>query len=191
MNQVTCPHCGALSAAGAYCQSCGKALPSAMPGGPRIVSGADLASTPAGQKLQADELHKQAKKARGALLAVAIIRTVVIGILYAMANNAGAGLNEILAILATHIIIAVIFWGLYVWSRYQPLPAAIIGLIAYSTLVVINVVTTIGLPAEARREGFGGIGIGWLDIVIIVILANAITAGTKHRKLVAQMGGAR
>jgi hypothetical protein len=162
-----------------------------MPGGPRIVSGADLASTPAGQKLQADELHKQAKKARGALLAVAIIRTVVIGILYAMANNAGAGLNEILAILATHIIIAVIFWGLYVWSRYQPLPAAIIGLIAYSTLVVINVVTTIGLPAEARREGFGGIGIGWLDIVIIVILANAITAGTKHRKLVAQMGGAR
>jgi len=189
VNQVTCPHCGALTPAGAFCQACGKALPSAVPTGPRVVSGEQLASTTAGQKLQSDELQKTAKRARGALLAVAIISTLGIGVVYAILKNlAKASDAAILAALSAQIIIAVIFWGLYVWSRHQPLPAAIIGLIAYSTLVIINVVTTLSLARESRT-GFGGIGIGWLDIVIIIILARAISAGAQHRRLVAQMAG--
>lgn len=189
MNQATCPHCGALSAAGAFCQSCGNALPSAIPSGPRIVSGPELASTTAGQKLQGDELMKTAKRARGALLAVAILSTIGIGIVYAILKNLSKlPDSQILAGMIGQVIVAAIFWGLYFWSRYQPLPAAIIGLIAYCTLVVINVVTTLSMAAESRG-GFGGIGIGWLDIVIIAILARAISAGAQHRRLLAQAAG--
>ena len=187
MNQVTCPHCGALTPAGAFCQACGNALPSAAPTGPRIVTGPALASTTAGQKLQGDELQKTAGRARGALLAVAIILTVGIGIAYFLLKNvAKVPDNAVLAGVSVQAILAVVFWGLYIWARIQPLPAAIVGLIAYSTLVVINIVNTLSVPLE-RRTGFGGLGIGWLDIVIILILARAISAGTQHRKLMAQM----
>ncbi len=187
MNQVTCPHCGAISAAGAFCQSCGKALPAAMPTGPRVVSGADMASTPAGQKLQADELHKTAKKARGALLAVAILSTVFLVIGYfLLSRTPGVSPDQVTEALIRQGIVVALFWGLYIWSRSQPLPAAIIGLIAYCTLLIINVVQTLQLAAE-QRSGFGGIGIGIVDIIIIVVLSQAISAGTKHRKLQAQM----
>jgi hypothetical protein len=158
-----------------------------MPTGPRIVSGPDLASTPAGQKLQADELHKTAKKARGALLAVAILATIGLAVIYFFLSKiAGITPEQITAALIQQGIVVAVFWGLYIWSRSQPLPAAIIGLIAYCTIVVINVVSTLQLAAELRG-GFGGFGVGLLDIVIILVLARAITAGAQHRKLQAQM----
>ena len=74
VTEQNCPHCGALNPGGAaFCESCGKALPNLTPTGPRIVSGNQFATSTVGRELQADELHKTAKKASGALLAVAII----------------------------------------------------------------------------------------------------------------------
>jgi hypothetical protein len=191
---MQCPHCGAANPVGSqFCQSCGKALPSMAQGGPRIVGSAGFATTSAGQKLQADELHKTAKKASGALLAVAIIQTIVCGVLLAI-----AGANGRIDVMFANAIfigmgaIAVIFWGLWGWSRRQPLPAAIVGLVLYATLIAINVVfATRNLGAGGSGSGgFGGIGIGWLDIVIMAVLAQAITAGVKHRQLLRQSSGA-
>ena len=73
---ITCPHCGAPNpSTGTFCESCGKALPSSVASSPRVTSSAaGFAGTDAGRSLQAAELHKQAKKAAGALLAVAIIQ---------------------------------------------------------------------------------------------------------------------
>jgi len=49
---------------------------------------------------------------------------------------------------------------------------------------VINVVSAISdFDSGGPRRGIGGIGIGWLDIVIIAFLAQGISAGLKHRKL--------
>lgn len=184
---VICPHCGDENPPdGQFCGACGKALPTPMSAGPRIVEGSGFASTTAGQKLQTDELHKQARKASGALLTVAIIQTTIAGVLIFIANNN----NRVDVMLENGIFLgiagcAVVFWVLYVWSRRQPLPAAIVGLVLYATLVTLNVITSMKQLSQggAGGGGFGGIGIGWLDIVIIVILAKAIAAGSKYRKM--------
>jgi hypothetical protein len=192
-----CPHCGASNPAGStFCGACGKALPATAPTGPRLVTGDALAATAAGVKLQSDALHKEAKKAAGALLAVAIIQTlatIVVGFLvYQRGGRAGAGTGgaagqfvlEPYAVIIVGII-AVLFWGLYFWARVQPLPAAIVGLVIYCTFKAVDVVAALMLMAEGgRRGGFGGLGIGCIDIIIIVVLAQAVSAGVKHRRLV-------
>ena len=192
MSTITCPHCGAGNpAAAAFCEACGKALPSAVAGGPRVVGGDAIAATAAGQQLQADQLQKQAKRASGALLAVAIILTIVSAVVFFILRAAsgmapppgaqGAGFAQGAA--AVMMILAAVFWGLFFWSRSQPLPAAIVGLVIYATLIVINVVTSLSQIGEGGR---GGLGVGCIDIIIMVVLAQAITAGVQHRKLMRQ-----
>ncbi len=195
MSQVamqSCPHCGAGNQIGSeFCASCGKALPSAAPSGPRILGAKDLASTAAGQKLQGDELLKQAKRASGALLAAAIIGTIV-PILTFVAIKSDPRLVVDPVGMGILVVIAAIFWGLWVWSRTAPLPAAIIGLVLYVTykafIVITNVIWMSQNPSTTtgRGGGFGGIGIGWLDLVVIGVLIQAIGAGAKHRKLIRQ-----
>jgi hypothetical protein len=187
---IVCPHCSAENAAIAqFCESCGKALPSLTTSGPRVVDGASFATTAAGQKLQSDELHKQAKKAAGALLTVAIIQTIICGVLVLVANS-----NNRLNVMTQNAAFlgiaggAVIFWALFFWARRQPLPAAIVGLVLYATLVMINVVVSINTASQNADHmphggGFGGIGIGWLDIIILAVLGQAISAGSKYRKM--------
>lgn len=194
-NTIACPHCGRYNPVpSSFCQYCGKALPAPLPTGPRVVGAGEFAATAAGQKLQADELHKQSKKATGALLAVAIIQTIAglvfVGLQHFLNNTttAAAPLN-LMVIAISEFIIAIIFWGLYFWARKMPLPAAIVGLVIYATLVVINIITTAEARAShpnATGSGIGGIGVGWLDVVIIAILARAISAGMTHRKLLQQ-----
>jgi hypothetical protein len=187
-SNIICPHCSASNPSNAqFCESCGKALPNLSATGPRIVDGTAFATTTAGQKLQADELNKQAKKAAGALLAVAIIQTIVCGALILIASsnkrmNVMFQNNAFLGIIGS----ALIFWLLYCWARVQPLPAAIVGLVLYATLVTINVIVSVSrlsTPGATGGTGFGGIGIGWLDIVILIVLAKAISAGSKYRKM--------
>src|SRR5687768_9367380 len=74
MSTVTCPHCGAATPPGAFCESCGKALPSAVPTTPRVVTGDVLPQSAAGQQMLGEELAKQTKKAAYALLAVGVIQ---------------------------------------------------------------------------------------------------------------------
>jgi hypothetical protein len=185
-----CPHCGTPNPVGStFCARCGKALPAAATsGGPRVLGKDDIAATAAGQKLQGDELHKQAKKASGALLAVAIIGTAAPVITYMIVKNSrGMELNSV--VFGIMVAVAAIFWGLWVWSRSQPLPAAIVGLALYGTLVAINVFTAVSNMSQNEGRGaggIGGIGIGWLDIIIMAVLVQAIQAGSKYRKLMAQ-----
>ena len=192
MTQITtqpCPHCGQPNPIGStFCSSCGKALPMGMPTGPRVLGAGDLASTAAGQKLQGDELHKQSKKASGALLAVAIIQTIASGIALAVIQGAGRAVAIPPIFYVVTFGIAALFWGLWFWSRSQPLPAAIVGLVLYATLVVLNVISNVSQmnATGGPGTGLGGIGIGWIDILIIIVLSQAIQAGTRYRKLLAQ-----
>jgi hypothetical protein len=189
---VSCPHCSAANPAGsAFCESCGKALPGAISGSPRVVTSGAVASTSAGLKLQSDEAHKQAMKAANALLAVAIIQTILGGVVYAiMASNPRAqGMSVSLVVIFG---VAALFWGLYIWARKNPLPAAIVGLAVYATLSLIDFVA--GFAAMANSSGsdtalnnpLRGIV---MKIIIIVVLVKAIQAGLLHRKLMQQQGG--
>jgi hypothetical protein len=184
---TTCPHCGVeLQGTGQFCESCGKALPSASPTGPSIVAESAFAQTPLGQQLQSEDLKKQAGKASKALLAVAIIQTLVAGVVLLIASNsahsAQALSNPALAIL---VALAAIFWGIYGWACIQPLPAAIVGLALYSMMVTINVV--LSLKRASNGGSPHGIGIGVIDIVILACLARGITAGIQYRKLTQKM----
>ena len=173
--QVACPHCGAANpSTGAFCEACGKALPSAAPASPRVMTSADgFAATGAGRNLQSEELHKQAKKAAGALLAVAIIQAAF-GALFVFAlmpREVPAETRNI--ILVSVFGIAAVFFALYFWARKQPLPASIVGLILFVTVHLLDAVAD---PAALVRGLL-------MKIIIIAILVNAIQAGVKYRQL--------
>ena len=194
-NTIPCPHCGAANVTtAAFCEACGKALPSMTQAGPRVVSAEALPQSALGQRLVGDELVKQQKKATTALLAVAIIQTVVGPIILTILSQSQRQPTTIPPIIwVVQFGVAAIFWVLWFWSRKSPLPATIVGLILYVTLVVLNVIAAVGDLAadpEAPRRGLGGVGIGILDIIIIVILAQAIGAGVKHKRLMQTEAGA-
>ena len=203
MTQVTnnCPHCGAANAYGAaFCQNCGKGLPPALPTGPRVVGVDQAALTDAGFKLQTEELHKQAKKAAGVLLAIAILQFVVGGFLYLALSNAPQRGNIVFdptMMLVSTVGVGIVYLGLFFWARRNPLPAAIVGLLVYLTLTVADIVAIAGMARDAGGQGgSGGYGsssssgppmsIPWLKIIIVIILVQAIQAGLKHRKLLQQ-----
>jgi hypothetical protein len=160
---------------------------------PRIVDSTTFATTVAGQQLQTDEFTKVTKKASTALLWVAVIQSVVGGILLGV-FAANGRIDRLLAnpLSMAVVVVAAIFWGLYVWSRRQPLPAAIVGLVLYATLVVLNIVNVISQASTSSTQfnrGIGGTGVGWLDIVIMAVLSQAISAGLKLRKMQATNTG--
>lgn len=197
MQSIVCPHCGAANVAGsAFCESCGKALPAATPTTPRVVTGKEFATTGAGVKLQADELKKTASKAANALLTVAILQLVfggiLVAVLYGASRVAGRMPPAVIMVFVIVFGVAVIFFGLYFWARVNPLPAAIVGLVIYVTLWVLDIVMSAAAIANAppgsRQPGagagpFNGIII---RIIIIAILVRAIQAGSRHRKLLQQ-----
>lgn len=86
--------------------------------------------------------------------------------------------------------IAAIFFGLYFWARVNPLPAAIVGLVIYVTLWVLDIVLTTAAmanaPAGSRQPGAGPFNGIIIRIIIIAILVRAIQAGSQHRKLLRQ-----
>jgi len=174
---ITCPHCGASNVGGsAFCESCGKALPAAIPGGPRVVSADAVPTTAVGHRMVSDELAKTQRKAAGALLAVGIIQLVFGAILWASLKNApGAAENaaQINLVLAIVIGVGMIYFALYFWARKSPLPAAIVGLVLYLTLLLVDAVT------DPTSIGRGII----LKVIIIAVLAQAIQAGLKHKQL--------
>jgi hypothetical protein len=186
-----CPHCGAPNPPGsAFCERCGQALPTAYPSAPRLVTGDAMAATSAGVKLQADALHKQAKKAAGALLAVAILTTIFTVLFAFLLQSRPSGRTSSsqfaadLPYVVTLGIISAVFWGLYFWARVQPLPAAIVGLVVYCTIKAISVAIAVSAMAERGQDrGFRGLGIGCIDIIIIAVLIQAISAGMKYRTL--------
>src|SRR5438128_2191853 len=114
MTAIACPHCSAPNVAGStFCEACGKALPAAAGSGPRLVTGSTFASTGAGQKLQGDELHKQLRRASGALLAVAIIQTLAGLLMVGVLQAAPPGRTKVdpTTLYVVLFGVAILFWG--------------------------------------------------------------------------------
>lgn len=175
----TCPHCAAANQnQSAFCESCGKALPSAARSGPRLVTEAAMPSSAGGRQLVAEELKKHSKKAKGALLAVAIIQTIF-GLIIFAASRANAANGNGIPPLVGMVVLAIgaIYFGLYAWARHNPLPAAIVGLILYVTMHTIDAIVD---PTQLARGII-------LKIIIVVVLIQAIQAGVKYKRLAPQL----
>jgi hypothetical protein len=87
--------------------------------------------------------------------------------------------------------VAIVFWGLYFWARTNPLPAAIVGLVIYVALWLLDIVLAARSMTHTRSRGPGGMtsnpfnGI-FIRVLIIAILIRAINAGLQHRRLLRQ-----
>jgi hypothetical protein len=194
-NPIACPHCGSASAPNSqFCEICGKALPSETATGPHVVGADEIARTGLGQQLQGEELQREIKKASSALLWVAILQTAASLFVFIVQQAAQKiphplmpGLENLLTGVAIAMFaFAIIYWVLYSWSQTAPLPAAIVGLVIYGTQVGINIFITLSHAAQTgsnSHSGFSGIGVGWLDIVIIALVCRGIRAGITYRKL--------
>ncbi|HYE31895.1 MAG TPA: zinc ribbon domain-containing protein [Methylomirabilota bacterium] len=169
-----CPHCGAQNdSLAAFCGACGKALPDSRASGPRLVT-AELPDSNAARQLVGEELKAHVKKAKGALLAVAIIQTIFALIFFPVARS-----NPEIASFVPFVVLAIaaIYWALFVWAGHNPLPAAIVGLVLY---VTIHLLDAIADPSQLAR------GI-LIKILIVVALSRAINAGIKYRRLLPQL----
>lgn len=178
MGTIICPHCQAENPPrAAFCEACGKAVPQTTDG-LRIVEGKQVAATSSGRAVQADLLHKAARRAVTALIAVGILQ-IGVGILLFLAfrnsphANAVAAAPTMLAILS---VLGVLFLGLGLWARKNPLPASIVGLVVYCTLVIVGVVFN---PATASKSLL-------INILIILVLVRSVSAGVKYKKIKAQ-----
>ena len=187
-SQVKCPHCQAPNKpTDAFCQSCGKALPRAS-SGPRVVEDTAIPKSAAGQSLMTEELEKQVKQVFQTLLAVGILQLTCGAILIGAMMKSGAADPNVSAatMLTVQFIVAAGFIGLAFWSRVNALPPAIIGFAIYIALVGLNIATVVsnmGANNGQRSGGIGGIGIGWLDIVIIVVLVRGIKAALRIKDI--------
>jgi hypothetical protein len=176
---ISCPHCNALGQnPGGFCTSCGKALPTAAGSGPRVLGKNEIGSSGAARTLRSDELVTQAKKAAGALLAVAIMQAAFGTISVLALNGQLAGRQLPPTVYAFIYGVAVIFLALYFWARKSPLPAAIVGLVVFITIHLLDAIAD---PASLAQ------GIIF-KIIIIVVLARAIQSGLLYRKISAEQG---
>jgi hypothetical protein len=138
--------------------------------------------------LQADELRKLVRRASGALLAVAIIETI-----FGFLEDAILSQNPHTPVAQIHIVvgvvfgIAVIFWGLFIWSRKSPLPAAIVGLVLYVSLWMLDLIVYLKKagPGQPAAGPFNGIIV---KIIIVAVLIRAVQAGVKYRQITRQQG---
>ena len=146
MTQVACPHCGAEnSSVSAFCQTCGKAMPSAMPGGPRVVTANTLPQSSAGRTLVTGDLQRQMKKASGALLAVAILQAIFGPVmLFIQKSQLETQYHRTIEIPALSYAIvfgiAGAFFALWFWSRINPFAAAIVGLVLFVTIHAVDAI---------------------------------------------------
>ena len=80
------------------------------------------------------------------------------------------------------IAMAGIFCGLGFWAKQKPLAASITGVTIYLTLVLISVIVTIS------EGGRGGIGVGIMDVIIVVALFKGIFGALKAERFKKEKG---
>jgi hypothetical protein len=143
----------------------------------------EFAQTHAGAELQSDMLQAQARSAAGALLLVAILQ-VIFGTFIIFLVHGGGQPRLIepgtsIPILALSVYgIGAIFFALYFWAKRSPYPAAIVGLLFFITVHLLDALVD---PTALVR------GI-LLKIIFIAILVKAIRAGARHRDLLKRTG---
>jgi len=79
------------------------------------------------------------------------------------------------------IAMAGIFCGLGFWAKEKPLAASVTGVSIYLTAILISVIVTIS-------EGGRGIGVGIMDVIIVVALFKGIFGALKAERFKKEKG---
>lgn len=173
MSTAICPHCVAPVADGAlFCTACGMAV-SAGAEGPRILRRHDIAATSIGRAFQMESLGKIARKGVTALGVVAGFQFLAAVIFYFMAQNHRFRIPEENMAAVVLAVVGLLFVGLAFWANKAPLPAAIVGLVFFVTMVSLDAIAD---PRSIIR----GLPV---KIIVIAMLAQAISAGLQYRRL--------
>jgi DNA-binding transcriptional regulator of glucitol operon len=146
------------------------------------VAGPELPPRDVGKQLRTEQLAKTMRKAAGALLAVAIIQTifgpVALWLAKSQLERENPGMVFQIKPIGYVIVwgLAAVFYALYFWARSSPFPAAIVGLVLF---VSAHVAAAIADPTTLAK--------GWLvKIIVVVVLAQAISAGAQHRRIMSE-----
>lgn len=188
MSDSSCPHCIAANQLDSrFCESCGKALPEPVTAGPRIVSNRQVAASEVGRSLQAEALRYQMRSARGALLALLILTIVSGFIVYAASDslieNADFWVDDstIPVLIASFIVIACLYLGLWVWAKVSPFAAVLSGLMLYITLWLSHIIND---PSSQRNL----IALA-INIVVVLMLGKIVRKGLVYKRFMAHTNG--
>jgi hypothetical protein len=81
--------------------------------------------------------------------------------------------GRITALLVTNLILCVVYLGLWIWAKGQPFPAALIALLIFITVQVVNLIIDPKMLVQ-----------GWLiKVLIIAGLGSAVSAAYRHRTM--------
>ena len=114
-------------------------------------------------------VEKETRKARGWLLAVAILQSIGSVFYYFILSAQGA---EPLVAIATIVVmgaIALVFWGLWFWSKYALFPAA---LTAFIIFVAVHLLDAIVEPSTLLRG---------IIMKVIMVCGLYIAVSTSYR----------
>jgi len=173
---TSCPHCNAECLENSqFCQSCGKAV-QAISSVPKIFEDTeDIAQTVVGKKIQGMTLEKAMTSAKRCLFAVGILQLLAGAAFYAGFRFAEEeSVKQELLIMLTGVgLIGILYIVLGLWAKRSPLPASIVGLVLYVSLLVFDGISD---PAAIAR--------GWImKIIVLMVLVKGIKAGIQYRKL--------
>lgn len=172
---LTCPHCSAGNVdSSQFCESCGLALPTPGMNGARVVKGKEFAASDAGRDLQLVQLGKQARSAKNIMLTLGILQLAGAAALFALSAGMSSQDAMLFRVLGAVLgAIGLLYLGLALWALRSPLAASIVGLVFYVTLNLVGAVVS---PVSISRGVI-------VKIIVIGVMAKAISAGLKHREL--------
>lgn len=150
---LTCPQCSQLNPLGSnFCEGCG----------------ASLAEVAASERLadeaEASVLLERVRKARTALLIVAVFQVLGTVVMLAMGN-----VDQVVA--GVMGAIAAVFFGLAFWAGSNPFAAAVVGLVVFLSVHLADAVVD-------PQQIYKGI---ILKVIVVVILVKAIRDGLAYR----------
>ena len=156
--QMQCPQCRApMPATERFCESCGLDREAYLAG--EAFSGPAMAS------------------ARRWILAVAVLMSIGTLVLYLQLGDLARQYSEIesqrLLLTAPAAIVTLCFFGLWLWSAKQPFAAAVVALVLFVTLQVINAI------ADPSTLYSGVI----FKVLVIGVLVGAVNAGLKAQRI--------
>lgn len=124
----------------------------------------------------AQTLKRKSGRASRSLACLAIVNTLVFVVGLTMLDRAPADASPPAWVVGTILGgLAAAFWGLWAWSLVNPLPAAILGLLLYTSVAYASV-------AMSANQGRGAVPFPSLSLVSVILLGIAIYYGAKERR---------
>lgn len=81
--------------------------------------------------------------------------------------------GQVTLLLVVNLFLTAVYFGMWLWAKSNPFPAALISLIIFMTVLVIGIIID---PSNAHKGLL-------VNILVIAGLGSAVSAAYKHRKL--------